>query len=143
MFSGSFGSPMSQVVVVTVGAVFTGVGAWSAITSERLLKRGKTVNGKITRLEWVSTTTSSGGAYYPEFSFTARNGSTHVVRSHDGTYPCPFSEGQSVVILYDPADPSSAKIDTFGQMWLSALLFGTIGPAMLIFDLLHWLISLH
>jgi Protein of unknown function (DUF3592) len=143
MFSGSFGSPMSQVVVITVGVAFTGVGVWSAITSERLLKRGKTVNGKITRLAWVSSTTSSGGAYYPEFSFTARDGSTHVVRSHDGSSPCPFSEGQSVVILYDPADPSTAKIDTFGQMWLSALLFGTIGPALLIFDLVYWLISFH
>ncbi len=143
MFSGSFGSPMSQVVVITVGVGLTWVGISSAITSERLLKRGKTAGGKITRLAWESSATSSGGAYYPEFSFTARDGSTHVVLSGDGSSPCPFSEGQSVVILYDPADPSTAKIDTFGQMWLSALLFGTIGPAMLFFDLVYWLISSH
>jgi hypothetical protein len=143
MFSESSSSPLAHVVLLTVGFAFTGVGLWSGITSERLLKHGKTANGKITRLDWVPSTTNAGGSYFPEFSFTARDGSTHDVRSHDGTCPCPFKEGQSVVILYDPDDPSKAKIDTFGQMWLAALLFGIIGPLLLVCDFLYWLAASH
>jgi hypothetical protein len=139
MLSESSGSPLAHVVLLTVGVAFTGVGIWSAITSERLLNRGKTAKGTITRLDWVPSTTNAGGSYFPEFSFMAGDGSTHAVRSHDGTCPCPFKEGQSVVILYDPDDPSKAKIDTFGQMWLGALLFGIIGPLLLLCDLLYWL----
>ena len=43
------------------------------------------------------------------------------------TTPPRFHAGDKVTILYSPDDPEAARIDSFSERWLGALIFGVLG----------------
>ena len=44
-----------------------------------------------------------------------------------GSSPPAFDVGEPVAVLYDPAEPEEARIDSFFQLWFAALILGGIG----------------
>ena len=129
-------SPKTQLLLAVVGAGLAAASGWAFNRSERLLKRGKRARGVITRLDW-----GGDSARIPVFSFTVPDGSKYLVSSNTRSSSSTFSVGQEVPILYDPEYPSTtARIDTFGQIWGGAILFGAIGLGLLVYTLVHWLI---
>src|SRR5215469_7565295 len=64
-----------------------------------------------------------GQSWYPTFSFTDTAGKTHMQPSSFGSTPCFFRPGQRVTVLYDPAVPTHAEIDSFITVWFFPCLF--------------------
>lgn len=67
--------------------------------------------------------------YFPIFRYRDEAGKEHVICSDTGTNPPGFKKGDSIRVLYDAANPSDCRIDTFWQLWLLPLIFCVLGIA--------------
>jgi hypothetical protein len=125
-----------ELALCLIGCTFTIIGFGSYLRNQRLERYGHHADGTITQLvrSLTRSTDDSGPTvdYIPEFRFQDEAGLTHTVRSSCGSNPSPFKVGQQVKVVYEEANPSSAEIDSFGQMFLLPLIFMIAGPAMLI-----------
>ncbi|SEA43109.1 DUF3592 domain-containing protein [Microbulbifer marinus] len=65
--------------------------------------------------------------YAPHVRFTARSGAEYEFTSSTSSNPPEFSSGDIVEVLYDPASPEDAIINSFMQLWFGALLLGGMG----------------
>jgi len=84
------------------------------------------------------STGSSQVSYAPIFEFNATDGSTHRVSSDVYGAESAFRFGERVPVVYRRADPESARIDTFAQMWTFPLVAGTVGAGFSVIPLLIW-----
>jgi hypothetical protein len=80
---------------------------------------------------------SSGGAqshtvYYPIIRFVDKAGQEHTLYSSSGSYPPAYEVGEHVSVLYDPANPKEAKVNTFSDLWLWPLILGIFGGCELL-----------
>ena len=55
--------------------------------------------------------------FSPVVEFTALEGGRYRFTSSTGTSPPSFAIGEPVEVLYPPAEPSAAAINTVGQFW--------------------------
>jgi hypothetical protein len=65
--------------------------------------------------------------YYPRVRYVTRSGNPVEFTGSVGSSPPAFDVGEAVGVLYDPAAPEKARIDTFFQLWFPSLLLGGIG----------------
>lgn len=71
---------------------------------------------------------------YPVVAFTDRDGQSHTVQVPEGSSPPEWSAGDAVTVLYDPANPQSARIDSWSStllLWLLPAITGIAGTAFL------------
>jgi hypothetical protein len=116
-----------------IAAASAGLGCliWSVISYFRItgfLRQCTETSGEVIRLE----RTKSDGQfasydYAPVFQFQTASGKTMTVTSDVGSSPPGFSEGQSVLVRYDPTNPSDARIHTFLQTWGNCVIPGGVG----------------
>jgi len=129
-----------------LGAAAVGIGCliWSVISLFRIssfLRRCTETRGEVVRLE-----RSSGSGRFadydcaPVFRFLTAAGESVTVTSDIASSPPGFTEGQPVRVLYDPANPSEAKIHSFFQTWGDFLIPAWVGIIFLIVaaSKLHW-----
>lgn len=125
------------VLFFLIGAVSLGAAAYTAITTRQFLQHAVSVPGKVVRL--------SAWSYAPTVEYVDLTGHSRTLVSTSGTRPPSFFKGESVRVLYDPADPQfplSAKIASFHQLW-GGVIFGLIfcvafwGAA-----LVYWILAL-
>jgi hypothetical protein len=74
------------------------------------------------------------------FRFMTAAGESVTVTSDIASSPPGFIEGQPVRVLYDPANPSDAKIHSFFQTWGDFLIPAWVGIIFLVVAAikLHW-----
>lgn len=60
-------------------------------------------------------------------SFVTTEGKQIKFSSHTGNNPSGFTEGESVEVLYDPANPNNARINDFYILYLGVTVLGFIG----------------
>lgn len=65
------------------------------------------------------------------FTFTDQNGAEHSVCSTVGQAPPPYTVGDAVSVLYDPSNPSDAKIDSLLSVWFWAIFAGILSACLL------------
>lgn len=116
-----------MVVLIPVGLVFAAVGAYGSRRQFLLRRKGQRVTGTVTRIEkqW-----DPGGGpgnpgsydYFPVLSFQTLAGQQIETRSSVGSSNPRGEVGQPVRVIYDPASPSVAEVDTFGVQATAALL---------------------
>lgn len=96
---------------VLAGLGFIAFGAHVIRTGRRLRIYGQRVPGIVVRLRWDSDD-YGGGQFYPILCFRTRDGTMIQTESDLGTNPAPAREGQQVTVVYDPAKPRRARLDT-------------------------------
>ena len=69
----------------------------------------------------------SSTVYYPIIRFADKAGQDHTLYSSSGSDPPAYEVGERVSVLYDPANPKEAKVNSFTGLWLWPLLLGIIG----------------
>jgi hypothetical protein len=81
-----------------------------------------------TIVEVRSRQSAEGPEFYPVVEFEAPGG--HII-GFEGvpTSPAPVA-GTPVDVLYDPAQPRNARINSFVQRWLLGAMFASIGVAI-------------
>lgn len=131
------------------GAIFSAVGLPLLIIAGFLIFRdiaffNKAVEARGTVIELEEKVSrdrdGTSRSYYPRVSFIDNKGKEFTFTSNSGSNPPGFSEGEEVTVLYDPASPSKAKIDTFFQTWgmsffvaILGVIFSALGLSFLIY----------
>lgn len=127
---------LSIALLMLVVATLTG------IQTQRTLRRQVHVAGFVTEL---TTRTDAEGdtLYYPIISFTLPDGSRKRLPTTMGSWPAAYTVDEAVTVLYDPAQPMYARIDSSSTVWVDwlwTLVSGVLGVAFLLAaGLAHWL----
>lgn len=115
-----------------VGAYFL----YSNTTS--FLEQAVTAEGTV--VELVRSRSSDSVSYYPVVVFEDASGRHVEFQSNTGSNPPSYSRGETVTVLYERANPESARINGFFSLWGGAtivgglgLVFGLVGGGMLVF----------
>ncbi len=131
-----------------IGIVFPLVGLLLVVIAVFILMRTRSfigssqeVKGKVVRNVYRSS--SDGGGYAPVFGFTTIDGRYIEVEDKLESNPPQFREGEVLDILYDPQNPSRARVKKWMNLYFTPLLlggmgvvFGGVGVVLLIFAIL-------
>ncbi len=116
------------------GMIFVAVAGYFVVKDQRLAATGLRTSGEVITLE-RSYNDDGGRTYAPVFVFHDAKGTRHEVTSSVKSSPPAFSRGEKVEVIYDPAKPGQAIIDSFSQRYLFPLVFGGIGGAFALIGL--------
>ena len=117
---------------------------WSVIAYFRIkgfLSLCVETRGEVVRLEQTRSSGRFGSCYYaPVFQFQTANGDSITVTSDVASSPPGYSEGQSVLVRYDPTNPSDAKIHSLFQTWGGCVIPAWVGIIFMVVAActLHW-----
>jgi hypothetical protein len=106
-------------------AMLSGAG-YETLRNRHDIAVGTTANGTVTDL-FQGSDSDGGTVYYPRVRFVTQSGDTIEFTGSNGTSPPAFEVGETVSVLYDPISPGNARIDTFFQLWFTALILGFLG----------------
>jgi hypothetical protein len=123
--------------------LFTGIGSLLlalclAIGTVIFIRQAATAQATVVALIEKTDPDEGNIDYFPQFTFSTPDGTSFTINSNNGTNPPEFKRGQQVNVLYDRANPSNARIDSFVQLWLLPLIFGSLG---IFFIATVWLIA--
>jgi hypothetical protein len=109
------------------------LGIWYTYTSYRFSTNGVEVESTVVRLE--SSSSSEGGTTYsPVYSYTV-NGQKYEYESVNSSNPPAHEVGEQVTLLYDPAHPDKARVNSFFEMWLVPIIICPVSVVMLVLSI--------
>jgi hypothetical protein len=124
-------------VFVLAGALLIGLGVREFVTTQRFLAKASTADGVVVRVDkvvdyqWVGSgderTYEKVTAYYPVVRFVTASGQVVQYTDDVGEDPPAYRVGDSVRVLYDPANPQKARLDTWSSRWLDATITTSMG----------------
>lgn len=136
-------------ILKIISAVFSTAGIGMLVVSffifsntSRFIANATEAEGKVIAFERSRSSSSSGASssttYRPVVEFTTATGKKIEFTSSVGSSPPSHQVGESVTVLYNPADPYSARIKSFFQLWFGflivfflGLVFAAIGVGMI------------
>ncbi len=111
-------------IFITIGGVFL-------FFSISRLSNQSTTTGVIVDVD-RSTDSDGDTSYRPVIEFVADDGRTYTFTGRIGSSSRP-DVGNSIEVLFDPADPQGATEKTFSNLWLFPIAFGGFGLIVLLF----------
>lgn len=101
--------------------LFGGAGYFYSDT-HKLISAAQKTTGTVVDFERRSS--KGGHSDYPVIEFTTATGE---IRRFTTSGAGDFAKGETVEVLYQPADPANAKVNVFVEMWLGSLALGGFG----------------
>lgn len=108
-------------------AAFCIWGVFAANTAWQLEQTGIATEGTVVEMEESSSADSGCCVYSPIIEFSV-NGQTYRFEGDVASDPPEYRVGETVPVIYNPADPNTAQINKWVERWLFPLL---IIPSML------------
>jgi hypothetical protein len=106
-------------VVLLITALYLFLRQWSFVS------RSRSVTGEV--VDNVRQAGEDGWANFPVVEFQTEAGTTVTFKDSLGTGWVRYRRGERVPVLYHPARPSEARIQSFGSLWLACLSVGVFG----------------
>jgi hypothetical protein len=129
------------IVFPLVGLLLVAIAVFIFVRTRSFIGSSQEVKGKVVRNVYRSS--SDGGGYAPVFGFTTIDGRYIEVEDKLESNPPQFREGEVLDILYDPQNPSHARVKKWMNLYFTPLLlggmgvvFGGVGVVLLIFAIL-------
>jgi hypothetical protein len=129
------------IVFPLVGLLLVAIAVFIFVRTRSFIGSSQEVKGKVVRNVYRSS--SDGGGYAPVFGFTTIDGRYVEVEDKLESNPPQFREGEVLDILYDPQNPSRARVKKWMNLYFTPLLlggmgviFGGVGVVLLIFAIL-------
>ena len=108
-------------ISVIMGVVFLVAGLCMFAKAYDFVAHATKTTGKVVAIDHGDA--DGATTLHPVFMFTDAAGVEHKCRSPYGSSTYSFVPGEQVTVLYDPAVPTHAEIDSFRSIWLFPLLF--------------------
>lgn len=131
-------APKSRQIVtlflLVFGTIFVAIGLATCCESYWFVRHSVSAQGNVIELRLVTQTDSDGQestGYAPVFTFIAQNGNPYTAISRSNSNPPQYKVGDSITVLYEPDNPSRARIDSFLDLWFLPVIFGGIGAAFI------------
>lgn len=113
-------------IFLLVGLGLLGGSAYLTYDTRRALSVGVRADGEVTDL-YENRDSDGDITYRPRVRFRTREGDSVEFTSSVGSHPAAFGVGETVAVIYNPASPDDARIDSFFQLWFAPLLLGGMG----------------
>lgn len=109
-------------IFFSLGAAVTVL--WLAVTLPTLLFVARAKTAQAVYVDSVARTSAKyGGSYlHPRFRFRTPSGQDVTVVASSGSTEESYSEGQSVRVFYDPANPQRARTALFLDLWIGPVI---------------------
>jgi hypothetical protein len=118
-------------IFLLIGLGLLGGAAYLALDTRADIGRAETAAGTV--IDLIGRRDSDGDTiYYPHVRYLTRSGETVEFTGAVGSSPPAFEIGEAVSVLYDPAAPEEARIDSFFQLWFGAVILGGIGLVFIV-----------
>ena len=108
-----------------LGVGLLAIGTYLYMREAAFVRRAEHATGTVARLVYVSG--KNGGSYLPIVDFQTRDGRTIEFRSNVSSNPPSHHEGESVGVLYDPANPQHASLDSFETLHIGSFVLSLLG----------------
>ncbi|WP_455382070.1 DUF3592 domain-containing protein [Salinispira pacifica] len=122
-----------------IGLAMLAGGLIYAVVILAFIGRAAHTEGTIVRIDSVKNAVpfmdqvkGSGVIYYPVVQFKTQDGKTIDFRAASGSQRPRFSVGDSVSVMYDPANPSDSRINSLWGVWGAPLILLGIGALFLL-----------
>lgn len=132
------------IVLILVGAVMVGIGVKALLDGRRFIAAAVEASGVVVEIanvrEYDSDLERDVTRPYPVVEFvTARE---QVVRYQPpvGSNPPDYRLGGPLKVLYDPADPQHAVLDTWDDVWKMGVVFVSVGLLLMVFNGVMYLV---
>lgn len=120
-----FRNPFAGIVagpILAIGGVAMAFFGWQGYTSTKtFMVNAEQARGTVVEVAARSGTDSSGNPtiyFYPVVEFTAADGRAVRYQSSVGSSRPSQQVGQAVEIVYNPANPQDARVNSFTEVWL-------------------------
>lgn len=111
--------------VIALSLAAAGAATW--VSTAVSASRSTRVEGHVARLlHQAGTKDTDPGTYSPLVSFTLPGGQIIEFTTGMRSYPPAWKEGEAVGVLYDPANPQAAKLDSLFSLWLLPMVFAIL-----------------
>ncbi|GEM_PF-1628089 len=117
------------------GAIALCLGGYLIIHEQQAMSVGIKTTGAVAENILVHDGTRGGSTYHPRISFVTNKGESFDFQSNTGSSPAMYTVGEIVPVLYNPANPTVATIDSFLVSWFPIMLCLLIGTVFLILGL--------
>jgi hypothetical protein len=119
-------------VLKLLGWIFGSIGLAMLIIAAILVGNSQSFSEKATRaagvvVELDPSYSSDGTTYAPIVRFLTTEEQEVVFRSSVSSSPPSYEVGEQVEVLYDPANPDDAVIDSVWQVYLAPMIVGFVG----------------
>jgi hypothetical protein len=114
------------------GAIGLGIGLWLASKTRSLIQRGAQAQGRYVDVQWQSSGVGGESAQYGQIEFQTAQGQLIRFSSRLGTLSQRQNLGKIVPVLYDPAAPDQAVVNSFVELWMPAIIFAGVGASWII-----------
>jgi len=112
-------------IPILIGLPFLGFGVNTLFETYRDVQVFVDVKGTV--IDLIASTDEDGTSYAPVVRFTTRAGEKTFYYTNYYTSPPDFQIGDPVDMLYNPADASDARINTWHRLWALPLLLTAMG----------------
>jgi len=109
-----------------MGLAFAGIGASSFFETRQFIARAAEATGRVIDNVPVNDT------YRAVVTFEPASGAPITFRASAGSDPPAHEVGDVVRVLYDPADPSAARISSWFSLWGFGAIFSALGACFLL-----------
>lgn len=104
----------------------------AAAHTRRFLASAQQARAEVVGVQQRSGSHPQDRAYYPVLRYRTQQGATQEVVSSVGSNPPRYKEGDTLLVLYNPARPSEVRIHSFTQVWIAPLVLGVLGVLFLL-----------
>jgi hypothetical protein len=115
------------IALTLFGVIFIGFGLRQRSQISQLLANGAQTSGRYIGAETRRTAGAETYARYGVVEFVASDGKAYTVESTVSWAGGTPTSGSTVPVIYDPADPATARINTFAETQLVWTLLVAIG----------------
>jgi hypothetical protein len=145
-----------QVVLIVLmlgGAISLVVGVKALVDSQRFVAKATAANGVVVDVAEVVQRVEKRGpdgdwyyqdvtVFHPVLRFvTAGEQEVRFQASEGSDDPFAYGVGDSIRVLYDPANPQAARLDTWGSRWGDSITLVAIGFGLLVIGgVISWLL---
>lgn len=124
-----------MLIPAAIGSLFLLLAAASAAPDIGFVLRAARTEGR-----FVGAVTRQGGNhggtfYRPMFHYRTADGSIRTFTARGGSTSQPYADGDKAVILYDPANPSDARLNGFFALWIGPVVLGGCGLFLILLGL--------
>lgn len=122
-------SSLIGIILIVVGCPFFGIGAYEAWQARQEAQTFVAVTGTVVDNSYQTTIQDGmeSGAYYPVVEFSPMDGVPVRFTDGAGSLPPDYEVGAPVPVLYDPADPHTARLNSWKRVWFVPTLLMSIG----------------
>ncbi|HWE94776.1 MAG TPA: DUF3592 domain-containing protein [Tepidisphaeraceae bacterium] len=122
------------VLVLLPSFVALGLGVHFYRSTKGFVGRAVACQGRVVELK--ATRNENGSTYYPVFAYSDASGTQRQGQSNVSSNLPGYSLGDAISLLYDPANPSDVRVNSFWPLWFAPAICAIAGLPFLFTSLI-------